>query len=139
MIYFIGEKRSQQAIENNWHWDDNVSTARFLLDRLRELGIEKSDVLFRNLWTDDGVLDTTVIKELKANRVFYVVGMGKIVCDKLTDLDISHYDIVHPAARGKIRNKKLYTQQLREKIGWVIAVELVFKERNDMFKELARL
>lgn len=119
MIYFIGEKRSGQAIRNNWHWDDNVSTARYLLDCLKEIGIKQKDIIFRNLWWDDGILNYEVAVELKGTDI-PIIGMGSIVCDKLDSLDIEHYSIIHPAARGKIRKKELYTEHLRSKLADVV-------------------
>lgn len=38
-MLFIGEKRSQQAIDNGWYWHMGVSTARVLFDSLRQIGI----------------------------------------------------------------------------------------------------
>jgi len=122
MIYFIGEKRSEQAIRNNWHWDDNVSTARFLLDCLANIGIHQSNIIFYNLWSDDGILQKEVISELQSNSI-PIVGMGKIVCDELDKYEISHMSIIHPAARGKIRKKELYTQHLQDKVGWLAFVD----------------
>lgn len=122
MIYFIGEKRSEQATRNNWHWEDNVSTAKFLLDCLKDIGLTQDKIIFYNLWSDDGILQEGIINELQYTSLI-VVGMGAVVCRELDRLNIKHICIVHPAARGKIRNKKLYTQHLQNKIGWLASKE----------------
>jgi hypothetical protein len=104
---FIGERRSEQAQRNGWTWQQGVSTARFLFDSLRQIGIEPTEQEFINLWSDQGEI-RTIDSNLK------IVAMGKKVQAKLKELGIDHLSITHPAARGKIRNKELYTAKLRE-------------------------
>lgn len=124
MYYFIGEKRSEQAIKNNWHWEDNVSTAKFLLDCLKEVGITQKDIKFYNLWLDDGRLDSILLDGLcyMSNNLpqCIVVGMGNIVCNKLDEEEVKHIKIIHPAARGKIRKKENYIAHLRENLAGVV-------------------
>jgi hypothetical protein len=143
MYYFIGEKRSEQAIKNNWHWEDNVSTAKFLLDCLKELGIEQKDIKFYNLWFDDGQLDDILLDGLYYMSNNYskciVVGMGNTVCNKLDEKEVKYIKIIHPAARGKIRKKENYIAHLKERLGWSVAVEYVMKEHEEAWKQLALL
>ena len=102
---FIGEKRSQQAIDNDWEWKQGVSTAKVLFRALREAEIEPTEQDFANLWNDEGELQIPET-ELK------IIGMGKVVQQKLNELGIEHTGIIHPAARGSIRGK--YIEHVRE-------------------------
>lgn len=115
MIYFIGEKRSEQAIRNNWHWDDNVSTAKYLLDCLSVVGIYQEDIIFRNLWSDDGILQKSVIEDLK-NTDLKIVGMGEKVSKELEKYNIHFTQIIHPAARGSIRKRENYIRHLEDRL-----------------------
>ena len=142
MIYFIGEKRSGQAIKNNWHWEDNVSTARFLLGCLLEIGIDKSNIIFFNLWSDDGILNRTLIDVLDNLSKYFentIVGMGNTVCNELDRHGIKYIKIIHPAARGKIRKKELYTQHLKERLGWTVVTDDILEKYDAVWSELAKL
>lgn len=106
---FIGERRSQQAINNGWRWEQGVSTARVLFDSLREIGIDPESQEFMNLWDDEGNL-----QEVPEGKE--IVAMGKRVEKKLDEMGIDHIAITHPAARGKIRKREIYIAHLREKL-----------------------
>jgi hypothetical protein len=106
---FIGEKRSEQAIRNDWTWQKGISTAKFLFDALREIGITPEEQEFQNLWSDEGKLQEVVTEKC-------VVGMGQKVHKKLKEMGIEHIDIVHPAARGIYKRKEVYREHLRGRL-----------------------
>lgn len=108
-MLFLGEKRSQQAIDNGWCWQMGVSTAKVLFNSLRAIGITPEEHVFANLWTDDGEL-----QQIPAERP--IIAMGNTVQSKLDELGIKYIGIVHPAARGKWRNRNAYVKHLKEKL-----------------------
>ena len=110
-MIFIGERRSQQAIDNNWCWQMGVSTAKVLFDALRQIGIEPTEHEFMNLWSDDGELQSVPEGEL--------VAMGQVVQKQLDGMGIEYTGIVHPAARGAYRKREVYVSHLRKVFGGV--------------------
>lgn len=106
---FVGETRSEQAKKNGWCWQMGVSTAKVLFNALREVNIIPEDQEYTNLWDDNGNL---VIPETDLK----IVGMGQKVHKKLEELGIEHIDIIHPAARGKIRKTELYNSHIKENL-----------------------
>jgi len=106
---FVGEKRSQTAIDNNWTWIDGRLAATQLFDALNICGINPFTQEFVNVFLDDG--DSNMF-EIPKN--FIVVGMGKTVQEELEKRGISHCKIVHPAARGSIRQKDKYAEHIKE-------------------------
>jgi hypothetical protein len=111
-MLFLGETRSEQAKRNGWHWHMGVSTAKVLFDSLREVGITPENQQYANLWSDNGVLQLPQTDQ-------QIIAMGQKVQHKLDELGIEYIGIVHPAARGKWRNRKRYIEQLREKLAGV--------------------
>jgi len=113
-ILFIGEKRSQQAIDNNWHWYMGVSTAKVLFDSLRQIGIDPEKQDYMNLWSDEGVLQRLPYKY----NEFYgnIVAMGQKVQKQLDKQGIKYIGIIHPAVRGKYRKRELYVEHLKERL-----------------------
>ncbi len=109
VFLFVGEKPSTMAWKNNWTWRDGRLAAKQLWDALRMIGISPENQDYCNLWTYDG-------KELpfhpKEHHI--IVAMGNIVCKELCKRKIPHLKIIHPAARGKIRNKKRYAMHLKQ-------------------------
>lgn len=107
---FIGQTRSKQAKDRGYHWEDGVSTAKFLFEALKKIGIDPKEQEFQNLWDDDGKLQGIVMTDL------IIVAMGKTVQNKLTKLGIEHVDVVHPAARGKYKNREVYSSHLKKQL-----------------------
>ena len=70
---------------------------------------------FVNLFTDEGFLDAEVLQSLAFARQ-PVVGMGKVVQKILDRYSIPNIKIVHPAARGKYKQRDTYMQHLRERL-----------------------
>jgi hypothetical protein len=106
-MLFVGEKRSQRAIDMDVTWKDGALAAKQLFDALVPLGIDPRKCDFCNLFEDGG-------EELVLSYTGDIIGMGKIVQQKLEDLEVEHFKIVHPAARGKIRRKDRYAAHLKE-------------------------
>lgn len=106
---FVGETRSEQAKKNGWSWEQGVSTAKYLFDALRDVGITPEEQEYTNLWNDEGEL-----QEIQTNKK--VVGMGKVVQTKLKELGVEHIGIVHPAARGKWKKRDVYRSHLKEEL-----------------------
>lgn len=100
---FIGEERSSRAKENNWTWKDGRLAAKQLFDALQEIGIDPGEQEYLNLF-EAGFENPNNLQ---------VVGMGKRVNQKLTDDSIPHLEIIHPAARGRIRRKEIYSAHIK--------------------------
>ena len=109
-MLFMGEKRSQQAIDNGWHWYMGVSTAKVLFDSLRQIGIDPEKQDYMNLWSDSGVLQKIPKYSGK------IVAMGQKVQAQLDKMGIKYIGIVHPAARGKWRKREVYVEHLEEQL-----------------------
>jgi hypothetical protein len=114
---FVGERPSIQAIKIGATWQNGKLAAKQLHDALRALNIEPTQQRYINLWSRPGVGPITdnvdesalvVIAECVAAG-YTVVGMGQLVSRALTAAGIPHLLIVHPAARGAIRAKPVYT------------------------------
>lgn len=106
---FVGERRSQQAIERGYRWEQGVSTAKVLFDSLRDIGIDPEEQEFMNLWNDNNEL-----QEIPEGK--NVVGMGQVVQKKLEELGVEYTPIVHPAARGEWRRRPKYVNHLRSRL-----------------------
>ena len=101
---FVGEERSELARTKGWRWEDGRLAAKQLFDALRVNGIEPTDQVYVNIFEGDEIPEGTV------------VGMGRRVQAELDKRGIEHKSIIHPAARGKIRNKELYAKHIGEQL-----------------------
>lgn len=115
---FIGEKRSQRAIEMNVRWQDGRLAAKQLFDALDYCGIDKNECSFVNLFEPlrhQGILHSSHKLWIIANAVNgrQIVAMGNKVSKELTKKKISHVKIIHPAAKGTIRTKHLYLNHVK--------------------------
>jgi len=123
---FVGEKRSNRAIEMNVNWQDGKLAARSLIRALRASGINYQEQVFLNLFYDkDGYeirsYSSEKIKELAKNGAI-IVGMGKLIQKHLEKLGIKHLKLTHPAARGKIRKKETYTEHVSKVLGVPLSI-----------------
>ena len=119
-LLFIGEKRSQQAIDNDWYWYMGVSTAKVLFDSLMAIGINPEQQDYMNLWSDKGMLKhfPDVLLRVYGGRI---VAMGQKVQKQLDEYGVKYIGIVHPAARGRWRKREVYIEHLREQLkGFII-------------------
>lgn len=110
---FVGEKKSETARKRGWSWKDGRLAAKQLFDAFATLSIKPEDQIFVNISQPRCRL--MCVLALGAQRP--VVAMGQIASDYLTKYKIEHIQIVHPAARGKIRAKALYAAHLKERLG----------------------
>jgi hypothetical protein len=105
---FVGEKRSELAKKMKVTWLDGRLAAKQLFDALNDCGINPADHEFCN-WFEGG-------KGKVRNYNGVIVAMGRKVSTALVKENIQHVSIIHPAARGKIRTKELYTQHVRTQL-----------------------
>ena len=105
---FVGEQRSPTAVHKDWKWEDGRLAAKQLFEALIACGIDPFNQRFVNVFSDDGSLNIFEIQE-----DVIVVGMGKTAQRELLKRNIPHREIIHPAARGKIRNKDEYAKHIR--------------------------
>lgn len=119
---FVGENRSELAQKNGYSWDECQRTGKPVLamkplwEALEEINLDPKAQIFFNLWDDSLNFDSEVPKILKglADNGKIIIGMGKKVQKELQKLGIPHLEMVHPAARGKIRKTVLYRKHVRE-------------------------
>lgn len=122
-LCLVGENRSNTAQERDWSWEGCQIERRprlcaiQLFNALEYCEIDPYDterVRFLNLWDDKGDLDEQNIQEIQAflERGYSIVGMGKNVQKALSELSIEHVQIIHPAAKGRIRKKGAYIQHI---------------------------
>lgn len=109
-LLFVGERRSECARQNGWHWEDGRLAAKQLFDALSEIGINPSECKFQNLLEGSG--RSTVVKYAVGGAK--IIALGRKVDSKLTKLGIPHVYMVHPAARGEIRKKQRYTEHVKQ-------------------------
>lgn len=103
---FIGEERSQKAIEMNVRWEDGRLAGKQLFDALRTNGYEPSDYTFLNAFETPELIPSFV-------NQMPIIAMGKKVQKALTEMGISFIPCVHPASRGKIRRKDRYADHIK--------------------------
>jgi hypothetical protein len=104
MILFIGEQRSSKAKKMGVHWRDGRLAAKQLFDALKACGIEPTEHSYVNIWEKLGANVRSIIKH-EGPRI----ALGKKVCNFLSAAKIDHIPMIHPAARGAIRKKEVYT------------------------------
>jgi hypothetical protein len=116
---FVGERRSNRAMEMAVTWRDGRLAAKTLFEGLRAAGIDPQKQDYINIWDDaNNVIDTSLVAiEACAHKPGgVVVGMGRRVCKYLTGQGVPHIRIVHPAARGTIRRAENYRAHLRSQL-----------------------
>ena len=109
---FVGEKRSNKAIEMGVTWKDKRLAASHLSKALDYIGIDWNECVFKNVFEDD-------IEEIKLFKGI-VIAMGRKVERELKKHQINHYYIHHPAARGKIRIIENYKKHVKEQLSKII-------------------
>lgn len=122
IFIFVGENRSKTAQEKGWSWQECQRTgiprlaAKPLLEALAEIKLNPNEQVFFNLWDDEWKPNKFIPEILKemAEDGEVIVAMGQKVHNELTKLSIPHKEMVHPAARGKIRRTDLYRKHVKE-------------------------
>jgi len=109
-LLFVGEERSNLAIQRNLTWESGRLAAKQLFDALIPLGIDPKKCKFTNWFEKPG---PNIVKNHKG----HVIGMGQKVQKALEKEGIEHIKLIHPAARGKIRKKERYLRHVREQLG----------------------
>jgi len=112
-ILFVGEKRSNTAIEKGWTWKDKRLAAAHLFKATDALGIEWNKLSFKNVFEDD-------IEDIRSFNGI-IVAMGRMVEKELKKHQIPHLYIHHPAARGKIRIIENYKAHVKLQLADVIS------------------
>jgi hypothetical protein len=109
---FVGEERSNTAIEKGWTWKDRRLAAAHLSKATDALGLDWESLHFKNVFEND-------MEDIKSFDGI-IVAMGRKVERELKKHQISHYYIHHPAARGKIRIIENYKAHVRKQLADVI-------------------
>ncbi len=110
LFLFIGEEPSPRALQLGVSWESGGLAGKQLHDALNACGISQDQCLYANLFSDQGVVG---MARLAVASGFTVVGMGRKVQRALRDAEVEHTELVHPAARGRIRRKDLYAAHVR--------------------------
>ena len=109
---FVGEKRSDRAIQMNVTWVDRRLAAAHLSKAVENIGISWDECAFINVF-EDKIEDI-----LSFNGI--VVAMGRKVERELKKHQIQHEFIYHPATRGAVRNIEKYKSHVKERIGHIV-------------------
>lgn len=107
-VLFVGEKRSATAIKKGWTWKDGRLAAKQLFDAFDRVGFVRQRADFCNLFEPGG--RAQVISAILCGKP--IVAMGQKVHAELSKWAILHWEIVHPAARGAIRDKHRYAEHV---------------------------
>ena len=118
---FVGERPSKTALVRGWRWQDGRLAAKQLFEALQTNGIDPSLQTYLNLFREsldrEHKLAHKIIPRLKKlSTSATIVAMGQKVTKRLTMAGIDHVTIVHPAARGRIRNKSRYAEHVRKQL-----------------------
>ena len=110
-ILFVGERRSPRAIQMGVTWKDRRLAGKQLFDAFDTLGIDPSKFEFTNVFETEDFFDHL---EIATEENIPIIGMGQKVQRVLSNMDIEHIPMIHPAARGSIRKKERYAEHVNE-------------------------
>ena len=115
---FVGVCPSETASARGWTWRHGRLAAVPLFDALRCLGIEPLEQRFTNLFTPAGEVKRWAPLRIRqwAYEGYTVVALGQPVSKALAERGIEHIQLIHPAARGKIRKRERYREHVRERL-----------------------
>ena len=121
---FVGERPSRTAYRRGWTWKHGRLAAKTLHETLASIGIDPAKQRYVNLFGDECERDAgsdeineRILLICRLNRRGYnVVGLGQRVCCKLRKAEVVHLSIRHPAARGRLRRRELYTAHVRQSL-----------------------
>ncbi len=80
--------------------------------RSRRAAFSPSECLFSNLFEPTGLI---VVRESR-RRGRVIIGLGKKVQAALRRERIGHVELIHPAARGKMRRRAVYIQHVKAQL-----------------------
>jgi hypothetical protein len=109
---FVGEKRSERAIQMNVTWVDKRLAAAHLSKAVEAIGINWDDCDFKNVFEDK-------IEDIMSSKCI-IIAMGRKVERELKKHQIPHEFIYHPATRGAVRNIEKYKQHVKERIEHIV-------------------
>ena len=110
-ILYVGERRSPRAIQMGVTWKDRRLAGKQLFDAFDTLEIDPSKFEFTNVFEPEDFLDHL---EIATEKNIPIIGMGQKVQRVLSNMDIEHIPMIHPAARGSIRKKERYAEHVNE-------------------------
>lgn len=121
---FVGERPSRTAVRRGWTWKDGRLAAKTLHEALASIGIDPAKQKYVNLFGDacerdaerDVVSERLLLIHRLGRRGYKVVGMGHRVCHRLREAEVAHLSMRHPAARGRLRRRELYTALVRQSL-----------------------
>ncbi len=111
-LLFVGERRSPAAIRMDVRWQDGRLAAKQLFDALSGVGIDPGKCQFLNWWERGS--RRRVAEHIRRGGL--VVGMGRKVQRELEKKGVAYLGIIHPAARGAIRKKRVYRDHIRSAV-----------------------
>ena len=123
---FVGERPSTRARQMRVTWQDGRLAAKPLHTALRACGISPGAQLYLNLFRTYGPLTVTQTALRRLRRVqragLTIVALGRRVAQALDTAGIPHLRLVHPAARGHIRQTTHYCAHVRATLSAALAV-----------------
>src|SRR5262245_6407473 len=112
---FVGERPSRRAVRIGATWQNGKLSGKTLREALLSLQLDPSVHHYLNLYPlpqshDDAVWEEETCREIMrlSRHGYVVVGLGRLVSERLRVHRIPHLFMVHPAARGAIRKKERY-------------------------------
>jgi hypothetical protein len=118
---FVGERRSQRAIQLGVRWEHGRLCARTFHAALRAIGLAPEEQGYVNLYSDaePPALDEAVLARLRAlaTEGVEIVGLGRLVHHALERAGVDHRQLIHPAARGAIRARAAYQAHVASVLG----------------------
>lgn len=121
-LLFVGERRSRRAIALGATWERGGQCATTLRAALVACGIEPTNATFRNLFEELGAddrpggdepplaVDRAALAAVRAGQAagVTIVALGRRVEATLRRAGIPCRYLIHPAARGRVRDRATY-------------------------------
>ena len=118
-VLFIGEEQSATAKKMGWEWGSNHLCSKTLMEALAGCDdFDSKNANFINIFKD-GELNSEALHFIR-NWNAPVVGMGRKVQKALKKAGLNHWEMIHPAARGKIRAKENYAAHVKDVMKQVV-------------------
>jgi hypothetical protein len=122
---FVGERPSHQAVKLGATWHNGKLAGKQLRDALTALSIDPAAQRYVNLWSAPGIgpihepVEPSALAYIAESQVlgYIVIGMGQRVSRALAEHSVTHLVMVHPAARGAIRQKARYQAHVGSVLG----------------------
>jgi hypothetical protein len=116
---FVGERRSNRAQQLGITWLDGRLAGKTLHDALRACGVDPAGATFLNLFHDGEASWLPCENALLAIRSLsttgaVVVALGRRVQAALQAAGVPYLPLTHPAARGAVRARSVYQQQVAD-------------------------